>query len=168
MKTSFGRNISGFTLIELLVVVLIIGILSSVALPNYQRAVLRSKTVQLHVMAKHFLDLCILDKLNGGTCDNMEDMGWDYPIEKYSTSGTSKESFVSSQVIILHTDFAASFYPKNYAKMGLHFYVSATDPAYISCVATTTDNNAMSVCKRVSGSSSASFTSGEKSYFKLP
>ncbi len=74
------KNKKAFTLIELLVVVLIIGILASVALPQYQKAVEKSRATQALTLVKSVVQAAEAYYLaNGTNVSSFDELAIDIP-----------------------------------------------------------------------------------------
>ncbi len=80
----------GFTLIELLVVVLIVGILTAVALPQYQQAVLKSQFAKLRVMTESITkSVHVYYLAQGDWPKDFEDLDITLPVDMTSGSITN-------------------------------------------------------------------------------
>ena len=82
--------LTGFTLIELLVVVLIIGILASIAIPQYQKAVVRSRFATLKNLARSLADAEERYYLaNGGYTVDIDALDIGFPQTSTSITGNA-------------------------------------------------------------------------------
>ena len=139
-----------FTLIELLVVVLIIGILAAVALPQYQKAVLRSRYAQLMTFGNGIYTAAlsyhlanggwparfdVLDVTIPGTGDSYTRTYGDYTCEVYSGLSDRADSLIC-------------FYITSNGILG---YRRAYDQDSWDCMASTTWTAGNELCRNMTG-----------------
>ena len=105
-------NKKGFTLIEVLLVILIIGILTSVALPQYQKAVVKAKTFRLLPLLRA-IDSAeqVYFLANGNYTDKFADL--DITLPQGNSSSTATHLYYEDSACFIR--FAAADNPLTYS-----------------------------------------------------
>ena len=127
----------GFTLIELLVVVLIIGILSSVALPQYNRAVLKARTMEGVVQGRAFVDALHRHEMATGENFTNDLEALDIELSPNWMCATAYCKFLVNG--------------NDKSGIQLEVSISRTRNASLICAARTSNKDADSVCKSIAG-----------------
>ena len=128
------KKAHGFTLIELLVVVLVIGILAAVALPQYQKAVMRARYKQLVVIGESIAKAQTLYYMENNI---------------YATSFDQLDIEEPDGICSLSTTFAQCAYWTYGLAYEVPYPLHNPNPAY--CMAGITNPRANEVCRADTG-----------------
>ena len=176
MKKMQIRAHSGFTLIELLVVVLIIGILSAVALPQYRFAVAKAKVAQTMSLVRALKDAQERYYMaNGEYSLKFEDLDISIPTPKsyHTNSWNNKSQSAKYDDFELHVCsdsgyvYSNTFLPDSSAlEFGMLLDQKAGIGTKFLCIAKR-DSMGVKLCKSYGGSKIQSVSSGYD-YYSVP
>ena len=155
----------GFTLIELLVVVLIIGILAAIALPQYQKAVTKSKLANLKTLVFSVANAAELYYLEKGEYPgSLEDLVISVPTPTNTISVTGGEYiFYSWGKCYLEKNNIVNSFACDNSQVGIGygqmFLYSVSSPATKKCRAIPPSNQlSIQICQGETGKQNADYT----------
>ena len=147
------KNKQAFTLIELLVVVLIIGILAAVALPQYQKTVLKSRVAQVIPIVRAVAQAQEVYFLaNGEYATSVDELGIDFTCPNGWTCIMGKNIWAgnpnepANKIEAYRTDTGALGVNYYYGEVATNYNLSAIEKK-LYCWAKTNDAQAVNVCK---------------------
>lgn len=180
-KIFSGVRNAGFTLIELLVVVLIIGILSSAALPQYNRAVLKARYSEMQAIAAAYKTAAeVYYMANGAYPDYWTDMDLELPAGCWADTNTGGglycQKSISFDLYNNQDKNIAGFYrPNSKIKVSYIQWLDVSGkPGKRECWAVNGDEDAQSFCRSLNGTETGSSshwsctTEGGCTVYELP
>jgi len=120
MYSSSERNRSGFTLVELMIVVAIIGIIATIAIPNFLTYQAKSKQSEARNLLGHVFTLEVSYHGEADTFHTLSGIGWQAPVSptrySYTAISWSATAFVVEATANIDADATIDLWRINQSK----------------------------------------------------